>query len=91
MPQTRCKFRVIENKRQQGSDVVTLCPEYSESPEDRTFSATTPSGKLEINVTNRAVIGKFMPGDFYFLDLTPVAGPGRPRAGDPLGRGDTEV
>jgi hypothetical protein len=44
----------------------------SESQEDQSFSAATPSGTLEITVTNPAVHGQFQPGQFFYLDLIPA-------------------
>jgi len=51
---------------------VTLAAQYdTEKTEDVSFAAATPSGKLEIYVSNPAVVGTFEPGKDYYLDLTP--------------------
>lgn len=42
------------------------------SDEDNTFAKFSPSGTLELTVANPALIGKFNPGDVYYLDFTKV-------------------
>jgi hypothetical protein len=39
------------------------------SDEDNTFAKFTPSGSLELTITNPDLIGKFNPGDTYYLDF----------------------
>lgn len=38
--------------------------------EDNTFSKWTPSGKVELAVTNPNLIGKFTVGEKYYVDFT---------------------
>lgn len=45
------------------------------SDEDNTFAKFSPSAKLELTVANPALIGKFNPGEKYYVDFTPVAEP----------------
>lgn len=40
------------------------------SPEDNTFASATPSGQLEITITNPATVGFFELGKSYYVDLT---------------------
>ena len=40
--------------------------------EDNTFALYTPSLSLEMTVSNPALIGKFNPGDKFYLDFSPV-------------------
>lgn len=40
--------------------------------EDNSFAKWTPSGVLEMSITNPALIGQFKPGDAYYLDFTKV-------------------
>ena len=42
------------------------------SDEDNTFAKFSPSGSLEIVIANPALIGKFNPGDTFYLDFTKV-------------------
>jgi hypothetical protein len=71
---TRCKFRVESVTKFAGNwEQVKLTASYDKaSPEDVSFSAATPTGDLNITVTNPAVIGTFTPGASYYLDLVPA-------------------
>lgn len=52
---------------------VRLVAQYdSNKSEDVSFAAATPSGELKIFVSNPAVVGTFIPGTDYYLDLIPV-------------------
>lgn len=42
------------------------------SDEDNTFAKFSPSVDLQITVTNPALVGKFKPGDTFYVDFTPV-------------------
>ena len=42
------------------------------SEENDNFNKWTPSGSLELSITNPAAKDFFVPGKFYYLDLTPV-------------------
>jgi len=44
---------------------------HSESLEDQSFSSATPTGELEITVTNPAIVGTFEQGSKYYLFLDP--------------------
>lgn len=81
---TVCKFQVVEVARQQHNVASTgEQPKYAEriklnavyaddSKENTSFSKATPDGKLEIYVTNPAVVGQFEPGQFVYLTITPA-------------------
>lgn len=74
---TRCKFNVQSVKKYSGNfEEVELSAVYDNSPgnqeENQSFSAATPSGKLTITVSNPKVVGTFVPGKNYYLDLIPV-------------------
>ncbi len=43
--------------------------------EDNSFAKFSPSGCLELTVANPALLGKFNPGDTYYLDFTKVEEP----------------
>lgn len=45
------------------------------SDEDNTFAKYSPSGAMTLTVANPALIGKFTPGDTYYLDFTKVTAP----------------
>lgn len=40
--------------------------------EDNTYAKYSPSGELKLTVANPALLGKFNPGETYYLDFTPV-------------------
>lgn len=40
------------------------------SDEDNTYAKFSPSGRLEIQIANPALIGKFAVGEVYYLDFT---------------------
>lgn len=40
------------------------------SDENNTYAKFSPSGRLELTVTNPALIGKFAEGETYYLDFT---------------------
>jgi hypothetical protein len=42
------------------------------SDEDNTFAKFSPSVNLKITIANPALIGKFNPGDTFYVDFTPV-------------------
>lgn len=38
--------------------------------EDNTFAKFSPSGELSLTVANPALLGKFNPGEAYYIDFT---------------------
>lgn len=42
------------------------------SDEDNTYAKFSPSATCQINVANPALIGKFIPGETYYVDFTKV-------------------
>lgn len=42
------------------------------SDEDNTFAKFSPSVLFDMQVTNPALIGKFAPGDTFYVDFTPA-------------------
>lgn len=82
---TICKFQVVE-VRQQAWNVASagepkkfaetikfkaVCAD--DTMENTSFSQATPTGDLEIYVTNPAVVGQFEPGSFVYLTISPAA------------------
>ena len=53
---------------------VVLVPIYSSSDDDpnRSYAEATPSGKVELTITNKAAIGAFTPGEIYDVVFTPA-------------------
>jgi hypothetical protein len=52
---------------------VTLTPVYGDSEENKTWSQHTPSGKIEMLITNPSAIASFELGKDYYVDFTPAA------------------
>ncbi len=42
------------------------------SDEDNTFAKYSPSAQFDIVIANPALIGKFSPGEGFYVDFTPV-------------------
>lgn len=42
------------------------------SDEDNTFAKFTPSADLTMSITNPALLGKFEPGQKYYVDFAPA-------------------
>lgn len=40
--------------------------------EDNTYAKFTPSGELKLSIANPALIGKFKPGQTFYIDFTEV-------------------
>lgn len=42
------------------------------SDEDNTYAKFSPSASLSLTIANPALIGKFKPGEHYYVDFTPA-------------------
>lgn len=75
----RAKFRCTSVTNHEGhndnkSETVKLCA--ANGPKDTAnaqWSKWTPSGTLEMTINNPEAQGKFEPGKYYFLDISPAA------------------
>ncbi|WP_164830340.1 hypothetical protein [Sinorhizobium medicae] len=47
---------------------------YGDGKANESWSKHTPSGKIEMNITNPDAIDAFDVGKAYFVDFTPVEG-----------------
>lgn len=68
---------VTRNADQNGdinSEEITASAVYSdkEGSANKQWSKWTPSGQLRFNVNNPDALGKVLPGQFYYVDLTPT-------------------
>ena len=75
----RAKFRCTEKKQtphwdpknnQPSVDSVSFSPAYGES--NKEWSAATPSGAIQLTITNPEAINRFELGKHYFVDFTPA-------------------
>ena len=52
---------------------ITMSPvfgTYGDGKDNESWSKYTPSGKIEMSVTNAAAIALFEPGKAYFIDIS---------------------
>ena len=74
----RAKMEVGEVVRHRGQETLTFSAVCSSEfgpegeSEDNTFARYTPSAGLEMTITNPDLLGKFNPGDKFYLDFTPA-------------------
>jgi hypothetical protein len=75
----RAKMRITEINRFEQSDrlkmvAVARTGSYPDdgSDEDNTYAKFSPQGDLTITIANPELIGKFEPGEKYYLDFTPA-------------------
>jgi hypothetical protein len=71
----RCKFTVESvTHHAYGGRTVTLATHYDEalSKEDRAFSTATPSGKMQVDISNPKVFDVFKPGAKVYVDVVPI-------------------
>lgn len=71
----RAKMKCDSVTRTTYGETIKLHPVHSGSPENEQWSKYTPSGSLDLTITNPDAFGKMQPGDEFFLDLTPVPRP----------------
>lgn len=79
-PKTRCKFvceSITVNRYNPAAKTVKFHAVYGAGadPENVSFAQATPSGNLEIQVTNPDVLPMFTLGQEFYLDLIPVPAP----------------
>ena len=73
-PITRCKFRVDSVELDGWGEKVKAAPVMGRDgvPENERFHEATPTGKLEMYITNKVMHGLFRPGQEFYLDITPA-------------------
>ena len=75
----RAKFRIESVLRHDASELLKMyavCKKGTYpadgADEDNTFARFSPHGELTLTVANPDLIGKFNPGDKFYVDFTPV-------------------
>ena len=69
----RAKFTVeYVNHLAYGDRIVKMSARYSDSPEDNQFARATPSGSLEMHISNPDALDFLEPGKQYYLDFSPA-------------------
>lgn len=68
----RGKFRLDKIVKSTYSEEFEFNAVYggTSNKEDNTYSEATPSGQIKMTVTNKALWGKFSPGQTFYLDFT---------------------
>ena len=66
----RAKF--VCNSVTKTVDAEQIAFSAAQGESNKQWSKWTPSGQLSMSITNPAVLGKFEPGKFYFLDFAPA-------------------
>lgn len=67
----RAKMKVTKiEKYEYGNEVLSFTAVTDGSPEDNSYSKFTPAGELKLTVNNPDLLGKFTPGEKYYLDFT---------------------
>ena len=52
------------------AEQVTMNPVYATEGPNKVWSESTPSGAIQLYITNKAAWGKFVAGNEYFVDFT---------------------
>lgn len=75
----RAKLKVTEAHMRETYDVVKFCAvsrsdSYPDdgSDENNTYAKFSPSASLEIHIANPALLGKYRPGDTFYVDFIPA-------------------
>jgi len=75
----KAKFKIISVTQTEGYETLKLSPVCSDKygpngeNEDNEFARWTPSGSMEITIANPDLIGKYKPGQTFYLQFTPCA------------------
>lgn len=67
----RAKFRVQSVIHHDGEQRTIQLAAVS-GKENESWSKWTPSGSLQMSITNPEAFSQFKPGDVFFLDFTPA-------------------
>ena len=74
----RAKFRCMSinhaftNTPEYSAATVGLVPVWEQEGVNKTWSKATPSGKIEMMITNPEAVKQFDLGKEYFVDFTPA-------------------
>lgn len=73
----RCKFDVVQIIHEHQGRTLVLSACNSTEGDNQDWSKWTPSGEFKFHVTNENAFSKIdelVPGDLFWIDLTPVDG-----------------
>lgn len=69
MSAIKAKFNCDSVLKNSYCEMVSMSPVISGSEENNSFSKSTPSGKLELSISNENIYGYFIPGKQYYLTI----------------------
>lgn len=78
MTRMRAKLKLLTVTRHEQQEMLKFCAVAAKqypadgSDEDNPYAKFSPSASLEMTVANPALLGKFNPGETYYVDFTPV-------------------
>lgn len=71
MPTMQAKLKVEYTvKTGDDSEVLIMSPVTTGSDENKSFAKWTPWGKLELGISNPALVGTFNTGDEFIVEFT---------------------
>lgn len=76
MTAMRAKMSITKIERHAASEVLSFSPVCAKSypsdgsDENNTYAKFSPAGSLSLTVANPTLLGKFNPGEEYYLDFT---------------------
>lgn len=73
MTKYRAKFQMISVTQFTGQQKIEASPVTSGSEENKSFNKYTPSGKLELMITDdTSAFDALKPGQCFYMDITPI-------------------
>lgn len=72
MPAMRAKLTVESVTLNEHGEQVKFRALYSQNKEDNTFAEATPSADASFYISNKALHGRFKPGQKFYVDFTPA-------------------
>jgi len=70
----RAKMTVTSVTRQEyGGESVKFSARYSDNKEDNSYAEATPNAEATFQINNKNLVGKFNPGDQFYVDFVPIA------------------
>jgi hypothetical protein len=70
MTKMRAKFQCITVTKDVYGETLKFTAVCGDSKDDNTFAEATPSGQLEMYVSNKSLHGAIKPGQKFYLDFT---------------------
>ncbi len=70
----RAKMEIASVEATTYQDLVKWNAVYggTSNAEDNSYASATPSGKIELCITNKNVMGQLKPGKKYYVDFTEI-------------------